>query len=101
MSLENLGDAAVEIWPRATALRDMAADLTVVVGDLAREVRDAHLQNHPPDRVAVGLELGNLVLASLRYMFDLGLALPGVLNAAAKDQAEYFSEYLDEGSSDG
>lgn len=63
--------------------------LAVVTGDIARITRDAEGNYDQLDIVEIGVELGNLVLSSLRWLEDLGLDPAEVLAAAAERQVAY------------
>lgn len=95
-SLDNAQDAAVAIWPSATSLGNMVSNLNIVTGDLSRAIRDAYDQYRPVDRVELARELGNLILMSLRYLYDRGIDIGWALNDAARIQAEYYSKYVDQ-----
>lgn len=65
--------------------------LAVVVGDIQRESRRM-FEGKRPNMPAVGTELGNLALSSLRWMGDLELDPVQCVRVAAGAQRRYANE---------
>lgn len=66
--------------------------LGVVVGDIQRQGRKM-FEGRRPDFPAVGNELGNLALSSIRWMGDLELDPVQCIRVAAGAQRRYASEH--------
>lgn len=89
MRIEEMLLEGRKIWPEKMTLKDIAICLTVITGDVARCARGALKDELKED---VGKELGNLVLSSLRWMQDLGLAPERCLEKALEAQRVYAAE---------
>lgn len=73
----------------------VATCLGAVVGDIQRQARKM-FEGKRPDFPAVGIELGNLALSSIRWMGDLELDPKQCVRVAAGAQRRYASEHASE-----
>lgn len=78
------------IWgDTVTMPEDLPVRLSVVVGDIARAVRDANETGRELDEAEIAKELGNLILSCTRWADDLGFSVIWCVEEAAKAQQAY------------
>lgn len=70
----------------------IATCLSVVVGDIQRETQKLY-EGKRPSMPAVGNELGNLALSSIRWLDDLDLDPVMCIRVAAGSQRRYANEH--------
>lgn len=66
--------------------------LGIMVGDIHRQARKM-FEGRKPDLPAVGIELGNIALSSIRWIGDLDLDPVHTMRVAAGTQRRYASEH--------
>lgn len=82
-----------DIWGDSeTRCEDLPIRLAVMVGDIARVVRDADEARAPVDQDEIAKELGNFVLSAIRWADDLGLDPVECIELAAEAQRRYVAK---------
>ena len=97
-AVKTLNDVSCDIWEAAPVppirYEDLPSLMSVMVGDVARIVRDARENGHDIDTAEVGKELGNFVLSCTRWAYELGLDPVACVEDAAEAQRAYMKKLL-------
>lgn len=91
IDIGHLREEARALWPQKMSPEQILAALMVVVGDVARYMRD-QAEGKPVNERELQKELGNLIFSTIRWCDDLGYSSYECLRLAQQAQHEYVAK---------